>query len=106
MRMIAVRASIVLFLAIQFPVRLAAHHEAIFGPQSAALLSKPRFVSVQYYFTNEGRRPADLMHSNIGLLSVAAPIGERWSVSASLPFEIQGGSPDSVRGLHDPVFGV
>ena len=88
------------------PFRALAHHEAIFGPQSAALLSHPRFVSTQYYFSNEGQRPADLIHSNIGILSVAAPLRPGWSLSASLPFEIQGGSPDAVQGIHDPVFGV
>ena len=85
---------------------LRAHHEAIFGPQSAALLAKPGYVSVQYYFTNEGRRPADLIHSNIGVLSTATRISGSWGVSLAVPFEIQGGSPDAVQGLHDPVIGI
>ena len=85
---------------------LRAHHEAIFGPQSAALLAKPGYFSLQYYFTNEGRRPADLMHSNIGVLSAATKIGGDWGVSLALPFEIQGGSPDAVKGVHDPVLGL
>jgi len=97
------RTTLPLFLALALPFRLAAHHEAVFGPQSAALLSNPRFVSVQYYFTNEGRRPADLIHSNIGVLTASAPLAPHWAVSATLPFEIQGGSPDALRGVHDPV---
>jgi len=100
------RTIITLVLAMVLPVRLAAHHEAIFGPQSAALLSKKRFVSTQYYFSNEGQRPADLIHSHIGIVSASTGLSERWAVSASLPFEIQGGSPDAVQGVHDPVFGL
>src|SRR5712692_494688 len=100
------RTVILIFLTALLPVRLAAHHEAIFGPQSAALLAKPRFVTTQYYFTNEGPRPADLVHSNIGALSAAAPFSQNWSVSLPLPFEIQGGSPDAIQGVHDPVLGL
>jgi len=88
------------------PVRLAAHHEAIFGPQSAALLGKPGYVSVQYYFTNEGQRPADLIHSNIGVVGAGTRIKGPWGVSLAMPFEIQGGSPQAVQGLHDPVVGL
>jgi hypothetical protein len=96
-----------LLLTLLAPLALHAHHEAVFGPQSAALLAKPGYVSVQYYFTNEGQAPADLMHSNIGVLSVATRIrSSPWGVSLALPFEIQGGSPDAVQGLHDPVLGV
>jgi len=100
------RTMIPMVLAVLLPVRLAAHHEAVFGPQSAALLAKPRFVTTQYYFTNEGQRPADLVHSNIGVLSAAAPFSRNWSVSLALPFEIQGGSPDAIQGVHDPVLGL
>ena len=36
---------------------LVAHHEAIFGPQSTVLLSRKRFVSAQYYLSNEAGAP-------------------------------------------------
>ncbi len=95
-----------LFFALLLPLQLHAHHEAIFGPQSAALLAKQRYVSVQYYFTNEGQAPADRIHSNIGVLSVASRIGGPWGVSLAVPFEIQGGSTEALQGLHDPVLGL
>jgi len=86
------------------PLRLAAHHEAIFGPQSTTLIAHKRFVSTQYYFVNEGQAPAESSHSHIGIISASTGLGRRWSVSAALPFEIQGGSSESVQGVHDPVF--
>src|ERR1700674_3323720 len=100
------RVILPMLLAVSLPFRLAAHHEAVFGPQSAALLSKPLFVSIQYYYSNEGRRPADLIHSNIGVLTASAPLSKAWAVSATLPFEVQGGSPDAVQGVHDPVLAL
>jgi hypothetical protein len=65
--------------AMLLSAELHAHHEAIFGPQSAALLPNPGYVSVQYYFANEGRARADLIHSNIGILSAATRITGPWA---------------------------
>ena len=94
----------VLFLA---TVPLFAHHEAIFGPQSATMISRQRFASAQYYLTNEGKAPASETRSNIGVLTVGFPVAEDWSVSATLPAEsvrTEGGERSS--GMQDIVFAV
>lgn len=86
---------------------LHAHHEAIFGPQSSTLISRKRFVSVQYYLTNEGRRPMPRSRSHIGILSVGTSLGNRWSVSATLPFEAERGTPEeNPTGVQDVVVGI
>ena len=84
---------------------LYAHHEAIFGPQSATLISKKRFVSTQYYFTNEGTSPVPLSHSHIGILSVGTSVSRQWSLSATLPFEAERGE-EKADGLQDLVLAI
>ena len=83
-----------------------AHHEAIFGPQSSVLISEKRFVSTQYYLTNEGRRPIPQAHSHIGVVTVGTSLGRRWSVAATLPLEVER-SPkeENASGLQDLVIG-
>ena len=83
---------------------LVAHHEAIFGPQSTALISRKRFVSAQYYLSNEGRSPAAQTHSHIGVLSVGTSVGKQWSVAATLPLEAErGAAEDNATGMQDAV---
>lgn len=89
------------------PACLFAHHEAIFGPQSAALILKRRFVSTQYYLTSQGQHREDYRRSHIGVLSVGVGVGQRWSLGATLPIEAEreadgGGS----IGVHDPVLSL
>lgn len=86
-------------------VPMFAHHEAIFGPQSATMIARRRFVAGQYYLTNEGKAPAAKTRSHIGVLTIGIPLGEEWSVSATLPAEsvrTEGQATDS--GLQDVVF--
>ena len=90
-----------------FALPAFAHHEAIFGPQSATMISRSRFVPAQYYLTNEGRPPVEQSRSHIGVLTLGLPVGERWSVSATLPIEsekAEGGTRET--GTQDLVFGV
>ncbi len=87
--------------------RLQAQHEAIFGPQSATLISQKRFVSTQYYHNREGRLPSPRSRSHIGVVSVGRELGESWGVSVTFPFEAErdtaGGSE---TGTQDLVFGI
>lgn len=85
---------------------LRSHHEAIFGPQSAALITKKRYVSAQYYMTNEGRRPSPQLRSHIGVMSVGTRIGRKWGVSATLPIEAERGEQEAATGVQDLVVGV
>ncbi|MGH9784602.1 MAG: hypothetical protein ACRD88_10480 [Terriglobia bacterium] len=86
---------------------LHAHHEAIFGPQSATLIAKKRYVSAQYYFSNEGRRPDPLSHSHISILSAGTSVGERWAASITLPVEAERGVAEArATGVQDLVAGV
>ncbi len=87
--------------------RSLAHHEAVFGPQSSVLISRKRFVSAQYYLTNEGRRPEPRHHSHIGVLTVGSSLSQRWSVTATLPMEAVRGDPDErATGVQDLVLGA
>jgi hypothetical protein len=84
-----------------------AHHEAVFGPQSTALLTHPRFVSTQYYFTHEGRDPAVKTRSHIPVLSFGLPIKGPWSMTVTLPFEVSTNSlGENSKGVQDVVLGV
>ena len=84
-----------------------AHHEAIFGPQSATMISRRRFVSAQYYRTNEGQLPAAKTRSDIAVLTVGLPVGEQWSVSATLPAEsVRSDGQPTTTGTQDIVFGI
>ena len=99
------RFAVAAFFFVSAPVY--AHHEAIFGPQSATMISRRRFVSAQYYRTNEGQRPAAQTRSDIGVLTVGLPIGEQWSVSATLPWEsVRPDGQPSTTGTQDIVFAV
>lgn len=84
-----------------------AHHEAIFGPQSATMISRQRFVSGQYYLVNEGKAPAPESRSHIGVLTIGIPLSEEWSVSATLPGEsVRTQGEASSSGFQDIVFGA
>ena len=86
---------------------LQAHHEAIFGPQSSTLISQKRFVSTQFYLTNQGRRPSPRSRSHIGILSVGTSFNDRWGVSVTLPFEAERDSAqESATGVQDVVVGI
>ena len=88
-------------------VPLFGHHEAIFGPQSATMISRQRFVSGQYYLTSEGKAPASETRSQIGVLTIGIPLSEDWSVSATLPGEsVRTEGERTSRGLQDIVFAV
>jgi len=84
-----------------------AHHEAIFGPQSTTLISSRRFLSTQYYYLRKGRAPAPSERSNVGVLTAGAPLGKRWSLSLTLPFEGErNNSGAGAAGVQDVVVGV
>ena len=96
----------VLFIVVSMCPSLYAPHEAIFGPQSTTLISKKRFVSTQYYFSNEGREPAPRSHSHIGVVSIGSSINENISLSATLPLEAERGTEeDNATGVQDVVVG-
>lgn len=86
---------------------LHAHHEAIFGPQSATLISKRRYVSAQYYLANEGRHPDPFSHSHIGILSAGTSLGERFSASITFPVEAERGIAEArATGVQDLGLGI
>jgi hypothetical protein len=96
-----------LFVLLTTALPVFAHHEAIFGPQSATMISRRRFVSAQYYLTNEGRPPVPESRGQIGVLTVGLPIGERWSFSATLPIESEKAEGEAREtGTQDLVFGL
>lgn len=67
-----------------------AHHEALFGPQSSAVLSPSVFLSAQI-FTVERGRGADKTHTTTTVLSAGLPAAKRVPVSLSfvVPFSVE-----------------
>lgn len=59
----------------------------------------------QYYFTNEGRHSEHRRRSHIGVFTMGASIGARWSLSATLPLEAERNEHEDT-GMQDVVLGI
>ncbi len=83
-----------------------AHHEAIFGPQSSTLLSKKRYVSMQYYSIQKGRSSDSESSSHVGVLSAGTSLGRHLSAAATLPVESERENRESATGVQDAVLAL
>jgi hypothetical protein len=93
-----------LFAAV--PVR--GHHEAIFGPQSAAVLSPDSFLSVQVFSRRSGPPSERTQETTTVLGGGFSPTGGRLSFSLVVPFSFMAppGSAPVQRGLEDAIIGA
>ena len=69
-----------------------AHHEAIFGPQSAAVLSAPQFVSVQIFTRETGSGTDQQRDSTMVLSGGMQPFKKPLSVAVVVPLSFIGGT--------------
>jgi hypothetical protein len=92
-------------LSILFSGSASAHHEAIFGPQSAAVLSPHTFATAQV-FTRRTGPSSERTHETTTVLSGGfAPTGGPLSVSVVVPFTFvaRGGRGRLQSGLIHPT---
>ncbi|OFW07113.1 MAG: hypothetical protein A3I61_08375 [Acidobacteria bacterium RIFCSPLOWO2_02_FULL_68_18] len=96
------RAGVVLLLFALTPAVARAHHEAIFGPQSATVLTVDTYLSAQVFTRGTGP-PADRTHETTTALSGGfTPLG-RLSVALVMPFSVLRGGGVTRTGLEDAV---
>jgi hypothetical protein len=96
-------------ITLSAPPAVLAHHEAIFGPQSALVMSAPSYVSIQTYMRRTG--PPDARgRETTGLLSAGVAPFRRFPISftAILPVSriTEGGSSTTFSGREDMILGV
>lgn len=94
----------VIVLSLMATPRVAfAHHEAIFGPQSAAVLSAPRFVSAQFFTRQTGKSTSRRRQTTAVISGGLQPFRAPLSVSVVVPVSFIG-SPTaggSQKGIED-----
>jgi hypothetical protein len=85
----------------------AAHHEAIFGPQSALVMSAEGYVTLQTFTRQTGPR-TDRRQETTTVLSAGATPFKRQPLSFSviLPFSTLSSAGASRTGLENALFGV
>jgi hypothetical protein len=110
-RQVMKRTIVVLVLstaALAAPAR--AHHEAIFGPQSALVLSAPTYASLQTFSRQLGTAGARTQETTMLLSVGVTPFRSLpLSISAALPassIDTLDGGPASRRGLEDAIIGL
>jgi hypothetical protein len=100
---------LVLSLALLGAVPAEAHHEAIFGPQSAAVLSPGSYVTAQVFSRRSGL-PSERVQETTTVLSAGfSPAADgRLSFSLVVPFSFvtQQGTSGVTRGWEDLIVGA
>jgi hypothetical protein len=107
----SVRRSIVLAIAVSaLPASAYAHHEAMFGPQSSAVLSPSIFISAQLFDKEQGRGEQQRRETTMVCSVGFAPMKKRpLSIAFVLPVTFASGvsdpaAPGSVnRGFEDTL---
>jgi hypothetical protein len=89
------------------PIAAAAHHEAIFGPQSALVMSADGYVTFQT-FTRQTGPQIDRHRETTTVMSVGVTPFKRQPLSLSviLPFSTLSNAGASRTGLENAIFGV
>ena len=80
-----------------------AHHEAIFGPQSSAVLSAERFASAQIFTREAGSGEDSTRQTTVVLSGGMQPTKRPLSIAVVLPVSFVGGTgaTNARRGLED-----
>ena len=80
-----------------------AHHEAIFGPQSSAVLSASRFASAQVFTRDTGRDPDRRRQTTTVFSGGLQPFKRPLSVAVVVPVSFIGSTPgvSSRTGVED-----
>lgn len=96
-------ALVIVLSLIAAPRVALAHHEAIFGPQSAAVLSAPRFISAQFFARRTGKSTSRRRQTTAVISGGLQPFSAPFSLSVVVPVSFIGNSPASggQKGLED-----
>jgi hypothetical protein len=107
-RFVGVSALSAVLLLVASPA--TAHHEAMFGPQSAAVLSPTIFVSAQVFDKEEGRKDEKRRETTTVVSVGASPFKKKpLSIAFVLPFTFTSGTQDpstpgsKSRGVEDTL---
>lgn len=85
---------------------LFAHHEAIFGPQSAMVLTVDSYLTAQM-FTRQTGPESDRVQETTTVLSTGfSPLKRPVSVAIIVPFSFLSGAGSTRVGLEDAILGV
>jgi hypothetical protein len=74
--------------------RAAAHHEAIFGPQSALVLSSSRYITAQVFTRQTGDETERVQETTTVVSAGYSPATRPLSVSVVVPFSFLSGGGD------------
>lgn len=98
---------LILTLAVLTSVPVSAHHEAIFGPQSALVLSSDAYLTAQL-FTRQTGPASDRQQETTTVLSAGVtPFKDRaLSISLVLPFSTLSYGGNARTGLENAILGV
>jgi hypothetical protein len=101
------RLGLLILLAWSLPASALAHHEAIYGTQSALVLSSGAYVTAQL-FTRQTGPETDRQQETTTVLSAAVtPFrGRPWSFSVTLPFSTLSHGGDDRTGLENAILGI
>ena len=100
------RIGLILALAVLTAGPVGAHHEAIFGPQSALVLSSDAYFTAQL-FTRQTGPQSDRQQETTTVLSVAHAVKSRaLSFSLVLPFSTLSQNGAARTGLENAIVGV
>ena len=96
-------ALVIVLSLIAAPRVALAHHEAIFGPQSAAVLSAPRFISAQFFARRTGKSTSRRRQTTAVISGGLQPFRAPFSLSVVVPVSFIGNSPagGGQKGLED-----
>jgi hypothetical protein len=105
LRSLCLAAASVLSVAWLTSVPASAHHEAMFGPQSSAVLSPGVFLSAQVFTRQNGEHDGDRNHETTAVFSAGfQPARKPLSFTLVLPITVVGGAGmPSRRGFEDTV---
>jgi hypothetical protein len=98
---------IVLVVAIALcPCVVSAHHEAIFGPQSAMVLTSDAYLTAQTFTRQTGPEGNRTQETTTVLSAGFSPFKKPVSVALIVPFSVLSSGGVSQSGMEDAILGV
>jgi hypothetical protein len=96
--------SVILALCVSTP--LLAHHEAIFGPQSAMVLTAETYLTAQMFTRKTGLEGQRVQETTTVLSTGFSPFKRPVSVALIVPFSFLSSAGSTRVGLEDAILGV
>ena len=95
-----------LALALCLSASLSAHHEAIFGPQSAMVLTAETYLTAQMFTRQTGPEGSRVQETTTVLSTGFSPFKRPVSVALIVPFSFLSSAGNTRVGLEDAILGV